>query len=244
MSDEEQRGVDKGVTYACTNCGRDIFRGEDIIGTAHLWDLTEYQAEAYKIRRAIAIDSLRRYDTSLHEGWYCCRFIMMRMLEDKFGTGDALLVYKDSVVGYEEGQKPTPSAQHAGQVSLTAQDYDVITGDTSGDTLKVVKFGAIWCPPCRLVDSVITDIVRDAALPEVEFFEVNVDTERTLAKRFNNLSIPLTVFYYKGRHIQVISETHPVVDGGIIGGYLRHDIAGWSAAILSAAREGKDTSVF
>ena len=30
---------------------------------------------------------LTRYDASLHEGWYCCRFIVMRMVVDKFGTG-------------------------------------------------------------------------------------------------------------------------------------------------------------
>lgn len=97
----------------------------------------------------------------------------MRMVVDKFGTGDKLLVYSDSV---EIITDPNQIAQRLqilddvdtrnnsnntnndppdlatmkkskGQIQLTRHNYDkVIQSDSLKDKLVVVKYGAIWCP--------------------------------------------------------------------------------------------------
>ncbi len=225
-------------TFYCKNCARPIFTSEDIIKKVNLWDLKDYQAEAYMIKQAIDVEKLRRYDCSLHQGWYCCRFIMMRMVQDKFGTGDNLLVYTDSVLELPEGEIPTIKAKHPDQISLGLEDFDIITQDQNSSTLKVVKLGAIWCPPCRLMDSVIHQMVEEKIFPEIEFFEVDIDKEQKIASQFKNQSIPYFLFYYKGRKIQVESEEFANVDGGIIGGIQKDNFIKILRKIFEQGKEG------
>ncbi len=229
-------------TFHCNHCGKAIFRSEDIIERINLWDLKEYQAECYAIKQAVDMESLRRYDASLHEGWYCCRFIMMRMIADKFGTGDQLLVYVDSVTEVPDGQQMKANADSAHQIKLSAVDFDhvIYQPETSGlkDQLAVVKLGAIWCPPCRLMDKVITSIQMNGGLPHVQFFEVDIDEDQALASRWNNMSIPYTLFFYNGQQIRVQSSTLTVVDGGVIGGLLEEQLMALSQLLLAEARKG------
>jgi thioredoxin 1 len=228
------------TTFHCTHCDRPIFHAADRLGTTNLWDLGDYQAEAHVIRRAIDEPGLRRYDVSLHEGWYCCRFIMMRMVVDKFGTGDALLVYADSVVEKQAGAPAAPTPPpHA--VSLSERDHDaVLTSPALRDQLVMVKYGAIWCPPCRLMDRVIAQIGAEGSLPEVRFFEVDIDHEPALAGRFRNQSIPYSRFYYNGRPVPLTADDGVVVDGGLIGGLGRAALEALCDRLVARARSGAE----
>jgi hypothetical protein len=141
---DPQPGLADNITYHCAQCGRGIFRAADIIKRVTLWDLSDYQAECYAITRAIDLDGLERYDASLHEGWYCCRFILMRMLVDKFGTGDDLLVYTDSVVAVPDGAPVPTKHDTKGQIKLSSRDYDAfLAAPQLKDKLIWVKYGAI-----------------------------------------------------------------------------------------------------
>jgi len=205
-------------TFHCTSCGRAIFRSEDILRRVTLSRFEGHQAECYAIRAAIDEGSLRRYDVSLHEGWYCCRFIMMRMVVDKFGTGDDLIVYSDSVVEVADGQVPPAPTSKRSAVKLGERDHDaVISAPANQDTLLVVKHGAIWCPPCRHMDTIISRIIERNALPDVRFFELDVDEEPEIAARFNSRAIPFFVFYYGGAQVRVDLRGAQCVDGGLMG---------------------------
>ncbi|HEX8819701.1 MAG TPA: thioredoxin family protein [Archangium sp.] len=205
-------------TFHCTSCGRAIFRSEALLQRVTLSSFEGHRAECYAIREAIDEDSLRRYDVSLHEGWYCCRFIMMRMVQDKFGTGDDLLVYSDAVVEVADGQAPPALASRGSVVKLGKRDHDaVISAPANQDKLLVVKHGAIWCPPCRHMDVIISRLIERKALPEVRFFELDTDEEPEIAARFNNRAIPFFTFYYGGRQVKVDVRGAHCVDGGIVG---------------------------
>ena len=225
--------------YYCKSCGRGIFHSDHLIKKVTLWDLGDYKAECYMIRQAIQIETLRRYDCSLHAGWYCCRFILMRMVVDKFGTGNNLLVYVDSVTGAPEGEIPKPFSPPSSQIQLTQKDFDAVTTSSQSDHLMVVKLGAEWCPPCRLMDTVIHKIDQEKSLPGVDFFEVNVDAERELAARFNNQGIPYILFFYRGAQIVVESKTLSIVDGGIVGGLRRKILETLCRHLLEEARKGE-----
>jgi thiol-disulfide isomerase/thioredoxin len=55
--------------------------------------------------------------------------------------------------------------------------------------MKVMKFEALaWCMPCRAAVPIWTKF--KSLHPEVEFQEVDVDSESELAKGYNVLSIP------------------------------------------------------
>lgn len=205
-------------TFHCTSCGRAIFRSEDILQRVTLSNFNGHRAECYAIRGAIDVDSLRRYDVSLHEGWYCCRFIMMRMVEDKFGTGDDLLVYSDSVVEVADGQTPPALASRRSAVKLGRRDHDaVISAAENQDKLLVVKHGAIWCPPCRHMDAIISRVIERNVLPDVRFFELDIDEEPEVAARFHSRAIPFFVFYYAGAQVRVDVRGAQGMDGGIVG---------------------------
>jgi thiol-disulfide isomerase/thioredoxin len=202
--------------FSCKRCGRAIFRSDQILGKVNLWDLGEYQPLCYKLSGALGVDGLRRYDCSLHEGWYCCRFILMRMVVDKFGTGSSLLVYADSVEEHPEGQplRPAPRRPPA-QVRLGERDFDAALAGAPPDALCVVKFGAIWCPPCRLMDSVIAKIHASGGLPGVHFFEVDIDEERELAARYPSGSVPTFMFFHGGKLVPVHGERRSPAGGSI-----------------------------
>lgn len=205
-------------TFHCTSCGRALFRSEDILRRVTLSHFEGHRAECYAIRGALDEGSLRRYDVSLHEGWYCCRFIMMRMLVDKFGTGDDLLVYCDSVIEVADGQQPPAPGSRRNAVKLGRRDHDaIISAPANQDSLLVVKHGAIWCPPCRHMDAVISRVLERDKLPGVQFFELDIDEEPELAGRFHSRAIPFFVFYFGGEQVKVDGRGAQVVDGGIVG---------------------------
>ena len=228
--------------FHCSNCGKAIFREEDLIEKINLWDLTEYQADCYAIRRAIDPDSFRRYDASLHEGWYCCRFIMMRMIVDKFGTGNQLLVYSDSVTEVQEGMPVPKQSNHNHQIKLGRHDFESVLyhPDAAGlqDKLLIAKLGAIWCPPCRLMDQVIERIKVSNDLPNVEFFEVDIDEEHEIASSWRNQSIPFFLFFYNGRQLKIHSSKFPVVDGGIVGAILEEQLRSLIQVLLFQSKQG------
>jgi thiol-disulfide isomerase/thioredoxin len=234
--------VAKPMTYHCVQCGRAIFRAADIIDRVTLWDLSDYQAECFVIASAIDGDELERYDASLHEGWYCCRFIMMRMLVDKFGTGDSLLVYSDSVVAVPDGAPVVTAHDSKGQIKLSSRDYDLFLGAPQlKDKLIWVKYGAIWCPPCRLLDAVFARIADARLLPDVVFAEVDIDEEAALAERWDNSGIPFSVFYYGGRQIHLSGRGMSVVQGGLVGGLTAAQVTRLAATVLQHARLGESS---
>ncbi len=227
-------------TFHCTSCGRAIFRSSDILQRVTLSRFDGHKAECYAIRDAIDMDSLRRYDVSLHEGWYCCRFIMMRMVQDKFGTGDDLLVYSDSVVEVAEGQTPPTPAAHRTAVKLGRRDHDaVIAAPENQDKLLVVKHGAIWCPPCRHMDAVISRIIERNALPDVRFFELDTDEEPEIASRFHNRAIPFFVFYAGGQQVKVEPRGAHTVDGGVMGALPEQVLVSLCQQLVSRLREAR-----
>lgn len=214
-------GGEKMIYYHCSHCGKEIFKSEDIIKEVSLWNLKEYKADCFMIKKIIEIESFKRYDASLHEGWYCCRFIAMRMIEDKFGTGRELLVYKDSVVPVTNEDKINFEAKHSFP-RLTSNDFENFIHSTDNkNKLVTIKFGAIWCPPCRLMDSVFSKIISENKLPNVVFSEVDIDEELTLASEFPIASIPFIIFFYNGKRIGLNGGMFR--DNAVVGGLREKD---------------------
>lgn len=64
--------------------------------------------------------------------------------------------------------------------------------------IKVLKFGADWCSPCKILDPVLVEL-RDE-MPNVEFQFVDVEKEPEVAEKFGVMGIP-RVFIFKNDEI-------------------------------------------
>ena len=56
---------------------------------------------------------------------------------------------------------------------------------------KVLKLGALWCNPCKLMDTQIESL-KDQ-LSNVEIIHVDVDTSPELGKKYNIRSVPTLI---------------------------------------------------
>ena len=226
--------------YACRACGRVLYRADEIIGTRPLWDLGEEKSEVHVLKSAAGLDGLRRYDASLHEGWYCCRFALMRMVVDKFGTGDHLLAYTGDVKLVPAGASPKPEGNvRRGQTQIGPADFEALIERDQGDHLTVVKLGATWCPPCRQIDSAIARIDAAGKLPDVRFYEADVDAHPEFGDRFAIASLPTVRFWYRGAPLDVESERWAGFDGALTGTASEKVLTETVEAVLHAARRGE-----
>lgn len=66
------------------------------------------------------------------------------------------------------------------------------------DRLSIIKFGADWCGPCRMIEPVLASIADKHK--ELDVYEVDVDQEPALAQRFGVRGIP-SVFFMKNNKI-------------------------------------------
>ena len=70
--------------------------------------------------------------------------------------------------------------------------------------IKLIKFGADWCGPCRAIDPVIDEIKAEYdANPEkgVEILKLDVDTESEATVKYSIKSIPTLIYEVDGTEV-------------------------------------------
>lgn len=63
-------------------------------------------------------------------------------------------------------------------------------------SIKVMKFSAVWCAPCRQMQPEWDQLVDEN--PGVEFVSVDIDGEPVLAAQYNIMSVPTVLFVKDG----------------------------------------------
>lgn len=79
--------------------------------------------------------------------------------------------------------------------------------------MKLLKFGAAWCQPCKLLDKTLERVLRD--FPQIELIQADIDKHHTQAAEHNVKSVP-TLITDTGRRLQ----------GNVSEGVLRSWLAG------------------
>lgn len=99
-------------------------------------------------------------------------------------------------VGLQETS--TPPVDSGDEAVLTQAAFKKTVAQT--DHAVLVKFGAPWCGPCRMIDSELKQIARDLS-GEVEVLKINVDNNQEIAAQHQVGPIPKLVLYREGRPI-------------------------------------------
>lgn len=78
--------------------------------------------------------------------------------------------------------------------------------------ITLVDFYADWCGPCRQLMPVIEKAVRD--YPDVSFFKVDIDRNRSLAARYRIMGIPHLIVFKDG---EAVAEARGVISADELG---------------------------
>lgn len=68
------------------------------------------------------------------------------------------------------------------------------------DNIKIIKFYAPWCGPCKVYGRTFTKVVNKLGL---EATEINIDQQPDIAAQYNVTNIPHTVILKDG---EIVSE--------------------------------------
>lgn len=67
----------------------------------------------------------------------------------------------------------------------------------SQDGLTIVKVGASWCQPCKMLERTITDI--EPTVENVKFYEIDVDdVDESVIDGYQIQSVPVLLFFNEG----------------------------------------------
>jgi len=81
---------------------------------------------------------------------------------------------------------------------LSSSDFNKI----NDKELCVVDFSANWCGPCRMLKPILEEI--EMFMPDVPFYNVDVDEAEDVAKDFRIFSIPSLLVFKKGQVVDTM----------------------------------------
>lgn len=73
--------------------------------------------------------------------------------------------------------------------------------------LVVKKFSAEWCQPCRQMAPVFDEVKTEN--PNIQFIEIDVDTNRDIAIQSGVSSVPTIIFEKDGQQVYRFSGVKP-----------------------------------
>jgi len=82
-----------------------------------------------------------------------------------------------------------------------------MTTEIPNTGIALVKFGAEWCGPCKVIEKAFEDLsseIRSRSGHEfegIQFIKIDIDKEPDLAKGFGIKAVPTTMIFKDGKNI-------------------------------------------
>jgi thioredoxin 1 len=77
--------------------------------------------------------------------------------------------------------------------NLNSEEYHQMI---KSDNLSVIKVGAIWCGPCRVLAPILQSVSEK--FEDVNFGEIDVDNQPEIAREQSVRSVPTILFFKNG----------------------------------------------
>jgi thioredoxin 1 len=90
---------------------------------------------------------------------------------------------------------------------LNETTYDEMINENK---LTVVKFFGVWCGPCKVLAPALESIVGN--YPDVNFGEVDIDQNISLAQKEGIRGVPAVIFYKNGNVLDRLSGLQPLLN--------------------------------
>jgi len=68
--------------------------------------------------------------------------------------------------------------------------------------IKIVKFGASWCAPCKALSPIWTELTRTS---EIDMIEIDVDTEQEIVSDYGVRAVPTVMLLSNGVVVDKLS---------------------------------------
>ena len=91
------------------------------------------------------------------------------------------------------------------------QDETEFDALLANESLLVVDFTATWCGPCKVVGPMM-DRLADEYSDSAKVYKLDLDNNKSLAKRFGIRSIPAVMFFKQGELVNTIVGVKPYED--------------------------------
>ena len=76
------------------------------------------------------------------------------------------------------------------------------------ESVLVVDFTAAWCGPCKVVGPLMEKLA-DEYTDRIKVFKLDLDSNKSMAKRFGVRSIPAVMYFKQGELVQTIVGVKP-----------------------------------
>ena len=80
--------------------------------------------------------------------------------------------------------------------SVKDLDFDEII---NGEDLTIIDFSATWCMPCRMLKPILERVAE--RFDDVMFYNLDVDENEDIAKRYRIFSVPTLLAFREGKMI-------------------------------------------
>ena len=74
--------------------------------------------------------------------------------------------------------------------------------------IKVLKFGAVWCNPCKMLNPVLDELKEELA-GKVEFESVDVEEKPEVAGKYGVMGVPRVLIFKDGEKVEDFSGFKP-----------------------------------
>ena len=91
------------------------------------------------------------------------------------------------------------------------QDETELDALLEHEPVLVVDFTATWCGPCKVIGPLM-DQLADEYSDRAKVFKLDLDSNKSLARRFGIRSIPAVMFFKQGELVKTIVGVKPYED--------------------------------
>ena len=69
----------------------------------------------------------------------------------------------------------------------------------NNEDLTIIDFSATWCMPCRMLAPILDQVANK--MTDVEFYNIDIDENEEIAKRYRIFSVPTLLAFKEGKVI-------------------------------------------